>query len=62
MSENPSNGEIYRLCLRIEQKVDKTNGRVDKLEDDNIRIKAYWSAGALTAAIFGDWIKHKLGL
>ena len=62
MSENPTNGEIYRLCQRIEQKVDQTNGRVRKLEDDAIRIKTIWSVGAVVAALGGDWVKHKLGL
>lgn len=55
-------GEIYRLCLRIEEKVDKTNGRVTKLEQDAVRIKAYWSSGALFVAVFGGWIRQKLGL
>lgn len=57
-----TSGEIYRLCLRIEEKVDKTNGRVTKLEQDNVRIKAYWSAGMVGLAIFGGWIRSKLGL
>jgi len=55
-------GEIYRICQRIEEKVDKQNGRVRKLEEDSIRIKTLWTAGAVVAALGGDWVKHKLGL
>jgi histidinol phosphatase-like PHP family hydrolase len=55
-------GEVYRLCERIEEKVDKTNGRVSALETDAIRIKTVWSVGAAVAIFLGDTIKHKLGL
>lgn len=55
-------GELYRLCERIEEKVDKTNGRVTAVEKDVIRIKAFWSAGAVSFAIFGNYLKSKLGL
>ena len=64
-----STGELYRLCLRIEAKVDKTNGRVDRCEDDISTlkqhmsvVKAYWSAGMVVLALAGDWVKHKIGL
>jgi hypothetical protein len=64
-----STGELYRLCLRIEAKVDKTNGRVDRCEDeiDTLKqhmsaVKAYWSAGVFVLALAGDWVKHKIGL
>lgn len=62
MSENVTLGELYRLCQRIESKVDLTNGRVTKLEQDAIRIKTIWSAGAIVAGVFGGYIKQKLGL
>jgi hypothetical protein len=62
MSDNVTLGEVYRLCQRIDETTQKQNGRIRKLEDDNVRIKAFWSAGALMAAIGGDWLKHKLGL
>jgi hypothetical protein len=62
MSDEVSLGEVYRLCQRIEHKVDQTNGRVTKLETDNVRIKAYWTAGAVIVGFTGDWIKHRLGL
>lgn len=55
-------GELYRVCQRIESAVNKTNGRVTALEQDSIRIKAYWSAGMVALALGGDWLKHKLGL
>jgi hypothetical protein len=55
-------GEIYRLCQRIEKAVMLQNGRVRKLEEDAIRIKTVWSAGAFVVVILGDWLKHKLGL
>lgn len=32
--QDVSLGEVYRLCQRIESKVDKTNGRVTELESD----------------------------
>ena len=60
--EDVSTGELYRLCLRIEAAVNKTNGRVSDLEKDAIRIKAFWTAGTVGLAIFGDWLKHKVGL
>jgi hypothetical protein len=72
MSDNfgePTLGEVYRLCQRIETKVDKTNGRVNEAEDrlealekDNVRIKAFWSAGAVSLAVFGNYLKNKMGL
>ena len=62
-------GEVYRLCQRIEQKVDRTNGRVnegekrlDALEKDSVRVKAYWSSGAVAFAVFGSYLKNKIGL
>lgn len=55
-------GEVYRLCQRIEQAVKEQNGRVTKLEKDAIRIKAFWSAGAVAIAVFGNYFKGKLGL
>ena len=66
-------GEVYRLCQRIEGQTSKTNGRVDVLEDkvealerDKIRFKAYWTSGTV-AAVAGwemtkDWLKRKAGL
>jgi hypothetical protein len=53
---------VYRLCERIEAEVTKTNGRVTALERDAIRIKAFWSAGAVGLAFFGGWLRQKLGL
>ena len=55
-------GEIYRLCLEIRENVKAQNGRVRKLEEDAIRIKTLWSVGAVSLALTGDWLKHKLGL
>lgn len=55
-------GEVYRLCQRIETAVKEQNGRVTKLEKDAIRIKAFWSAGAVAFAVFGNYLKGKLGL
>ena len=55
-------GELYRLCERIEKKVDVTNGRVTKLEKDAIRIKAFWSAGVLGVAAVWPYVKGKLGI
>lgn len=53
-------GEVYRLCQRIETKVDKTNGRVDALEKDAIRIKTVWTGFVLAAGFGADWLKGKL--
>lgn len=53
-------GEVFRLCQRIETKVDKTNGRVTKLEADAIRIKTMWTAIVVTVGFAGDYIRHKL--
>lgn len=53
-------GELYRLCKRIETKVDKTNGRVTTLEKDAIRIKAFWTSGVIAAGLMGDYLKHRL--
>ena len=55
-------GEIFRICQRIEAAVKEQNGRVRKLENDAIRLKTIWSAGAFVVVIAGDWVKHKLGL
>lgn len=69
MSDDVTLGELYRLCQRIEAHAIKTNGRVDELETrteatekDIVRIKAYWSAGAVAVAVLGDWAKRKVGL
>ena len=55
-------GEVYRLCERIEEKVDKTNGRVTALEKDAIRIKSFWSAGVFGVVAIWPYAKQKLGL
>jgi hypothetical protein len=55
-------GEVYRLCERIEKKVDLTNGRVTALENDVVRIKAFWTAGTFGAAALWPYVKGKLGL
>jgi hypothetical protein len=54
-------GEVYRLCQRIDAKVDLQNGRVRKLEDDALRIKTFWAFGAVAGGLGLDWLKHKLG-
>jgi len=54
-------GEIFRICQRIEKVVIEQNSRIRKLENDGIRIKTLWSAGAFLAVMGGDWLKHKLG-
>lgn len=54
-------GEIYRICVETKALVKEQNGRVRKLEDDNIRIKTMWSVGVFVAGFCGDWAKHKLG-
>lgn len=54
-------GEVYRLCQRIESKVDLQNGRVRKLEEDNVRIKTYGSIGVVALTVGLDWVKSKLG-
>ena len=59
--EKVTMGELYRLCQRIETKVDLQNGRVRKLEEDAIRVKTIWTTGVIAAGFFGDYIKHKLG-
>lgn len=61
MSENVTLGELYRLCQRIEAQTVKTNGRVTALERDAIRIKTFWTAGVFLFAVFGGWLKAKLG-
>jgi hypothetical protein len=55
-------GELYRICLRIEDAVKLQNGRIKKLENDALQFKTLWSAGMLLAVLFGDWLKHKVGL
>lgn len=55
-------GEVYRLCERIEGKVDKTNGRVTALEKDAIRIKTLWSVAVVAGGLGLDWLRHRLGL
>lgn len=55
-------GEVYRLCQRIEKKVDTTNGRVTKLENDALRLKTLWTAAVVVFGFFADWLRHKLGL
>lgn len=62
MSENVTLGEVFRLCQRIETKVDATNGRVRKLENDAIRIKTLWTAGVILVGLAVDAIRNKLGL
>jgi hypothetical protein len=60
--EEISIGELYRLCLKIDAAVQAQNGRVQALEKDAIRIKAFWTAGVILASLFGGYIKSKLGL
>lgn len=55
-------GEVYRLCQRIESKVDRTNGRVTTLEKDAVRIKAIGGIALLAVPFARDWIKQRLGL
>ena len=64
MSEQmePSIGEVYRLCERIEGAVKEQNGRVRKLEQDAVRIKTLWTVGVFVGGIGIDWVRHKLGL
>jgi cytoskeletal protein CcmA (bactofilin family) len=54
-------GEIYRIVQRIETQVMLQNGRVKKLEEDSVRLKALAALGAILGAFGLDWIKHKLG-
>ncbi len=60
-NEHVTIGEIYRICQRIEMQVMTQNGRVRKLEEDAIRIKTFWAAGAVVGGLGLDWLKHKLG-
>ena len=46
----------------INKRLDGINGRVRELEKGHTQIKTIWSIGAVAAALFGDSIKHKLGL
>lgn len=55
-------GEVYRLCQRIDAKVERQNGRVNKLEKDAAQIKTLWTAAVLVFGFFADYIRHKLGL
>jgi hypothetical protein len=54
-------GEIYRIVQRIETQVMLQNGRVKKLEEDSVRLKALAALGAILGAFGLDWLKHKLG-
>jgi hypothetical protein len=54
-------GEVYRLCVEIKAAVKEQNGRVRKLEDDSVRIKTIWAAGAVIVAMGLDWMRRKLG-
>lgn len=67
--EDVTLGELKRMLQSqnieisdIKLAVREQNGRVRRLEEDAIRIKTLWSAGTLIALLFGDWLKHKLGL
>ena len=70
MSDNrPSNDAIVVLLTELREDVKEIksdvkaqNSRVRKLEDDAIRIKTLWTAGGAGVVLFGDWLKHKLGL
>jgi hypothetical protein len=59
--DDVSIGEVYRICLEIKAAVKEQNGRVRKLEEDAIRIKTLWTAGAILGALGLDWLKHKFG-
>lgn len=62
MEQDVTLGEVYRLCKRIEEKVDQQNGRVTALERDATRIKTVWTAVAVGIGFFADYIRRKLGL
>lgn len=62
MAQEPTNGEIYRLCLDIRADVKTQNGRVAALEKDAIRIKTMWTGAVLVLGFFSDYIRHKIGL
>lgn len=59
MSEQVTLGEVYRLCQRIDAKVDRQNGRVRKLE---IKVALLWVPAVAAGALFLGWVKFKLGL
>lgn len=68
MESEVTNGELYRLMVshgetlkEIKGDVKTQNSRVSKLEAEIVRIKAYWSAGALVFAVLGNYLKAKLG-
>ena len=52
-------GEVYRLCLSIDETVKKQNGRVRKLEDDAIRIKTIGAIGVFSVPLLYDYIKTR---
>jgi hypothetical protein len=55
-------GEVYRLCVSIENKVKEQNGRVTKLENALERVKAFGFIGVIIAGLLIDWLKRKVGL
>ena len=54
-------GEIFRIVQRIETQVMLQNGRVKKLEEDSIRLKALAAIGSVMGAFGLEWLKRKLG-
>jgi hypothetical protein len=54
--------EQNKKLEEISEDIKEQNGRVRKLENDMIRIKSFWSVGVVTAGLFADSIKHKLGM
>jgi len=49
-----------KILEEIRSDVKAQNGRVQKLEQDNVRIKAYWSSAVVVFTLVGDTIKHKV--
>lgn len=70
MSENEvSNAVLHALLVQqadtlkeIRADVKAQNGRVGKLEGDMRIVKTVWTIALAAVGVFGDSIKHKLGL
>ncbi len=57
--QEPTLGEVYRACLRIEKQVTLTNGRVTKAEARITRLETISGiVGAALSAAFG-WLISK---
>lgn len=61
LGDGMTNEEIGRALVRIEAKVDKTNGRVTTMEMWRARIQGAWFVATLAGPVIAALLAHYIG-